>query len=211
MYLTRMKLDPAKRKTAIALVSPNLFHGAIEMSFEERTRKLWRIDNLNGNLYLLLLSRDKPDLTSAADQFGTDEGWRTLSYDKFLSEIKEGERRRFRLCANPVISSKKATAKGERGTVLAHVTTHWQKQWLIDRAEKNGFALLADDFTVVESKWISFSKKTNGGRPVTIHSVTFEGILTVTDKEKFCSALKDGIGRAKAYGMGLMTVMRKEA
>jgi CRISPR system Cascade subunit CasE len=38
-------------------------------------------------------------------------------------------------------------------------------------------------------------------------SVTFEGTLTVTDAEKFVEALKSGIGREKAYGHGMMTIM----
>lgn len=32
-YMSRMRLDPTKRKTMIALADPNLFHGAIEHAF----------------------------------------------------------------------------------------------------------------------------------------------------------------------------------
>ena len=42
---------------------------------------------------------------------------------------------------------------------------------------------------------------------MSILGATFEGILTVTDPELFCRALTEGIGRGKAYGMGMMTVM----
>lgn len=45
-------------------------------------------------------------------------------------------------------------------------------------------------------------------RVVTLLSVTFEGLLEVTDEELFKNMLINGIGRGKAYGMGLMTVMR---
>jgi len=38
-------------------------------------------------------------------------------------------------------------------------------------------------------------------------AVTYEGILTVTDKERFRKTLIEGIGREKAYGMGLLTVV----
>ena len=37
-------------------------------------------------------------------------------------------------------------------------------------------------------------------------SVTYEGVLTVVDAEIFKKALVNGIGREKAYGMGLLTV-----
>ena len=50
MYLTRIQLDLTKTKTMQALVAPKLFHGAIECAEPEgRTRKLWRLDTLNGN------------------------------------------------------------------------------------------------------------------------------------------------------------------
>ena len=38
-------------------------------------------------------------------------------------------------------------------------------------------------------------------------SVTFEGILTVTDAARFRETLTQGLGRGKAYGNGLMTVV----
>lgn len=38
--------------------------------------------------------------------------------------------------------------------------------------------------------------------------MTFEGVLTITEAELFRKALIDGIGRAKAYGCGLMTLAR---
>ena len=60
MYLSRAELDPTRRSTMIALTSPQKFHGAVENSFSgERRRRLWRLDSLNGKLYLLLLSEDQ--------------------------------------------------------------------------------------------------------------------------------------------------------
>ena len=35
---------------------------------------------------------------------------------------------------------------------------------------------------------------------------TFEGMLTVTDRDAFVHALTHGIGRAKGYGCGLLTI-----
>ena len=59
MYLTRVALDPRRRTTMIALSNPQQFHGAIERSYPgERRRRLWRLDTLRGNLYLLVLSED---------------------------------------------------------------------------------------------------------------------------------------------------------
>ena len=72
MYLSRAELDPTRRSTMIALTSPQKFHGAVENSFSgERRRRLWRLDRLNGKLYLLLLSEDAPELSGVVEQFGT--------------------------------------------------------------------------------------------------------------------------------------------
>lgn len=37
--------------------------------------------------------------------------------------------------------------------------------------------------------------------------MTYEGILKVCDEEKFKELLVAGIGRGKAYGMGLLTIV----
>ena len=45
---------------------------------------------------------------------------------------------------------------------------------------------------------------------VTLLSVAYEGLLTVTDAEAFRHTLTEGVGRGKAYGMGLLTIIRPE-
>lgn len=205
MYLSRMELDLTRRETMKALAAPSRFHGAIERAFSgERKRNLWRLDALNGRQYLLLLSMEPPDLTAAAAQFGfpsADLPWETRDYDPFLQRIKKGDRWQFRLTANPTVSR---TREGERGKVFAHITPHYQKQWLFGKSAQHGFALEEDAFQVVYSKWQRFPK--GGGPMVSILAVTFEGVLTVTDPDLLRRALTEGIGRGKAYGMGLLTL-----
>ena len=58
MYLSRVELDISKKQTQVALSARNKLHGAIENAFfcedDERLRNLWRIDKVNGKMYLLL-------------------------------------------------------------------------------------------------------------------------------------------------------------
>ena len=68
MYLSRAELDPTRRETMVALISPQKFHGAVENAFPgARRRRLWRLDRLNGKLYLLLLSEDAPELSGVVE------------------------------------------------------------------------------------------------------------------------------------------------
>ncbi len=217
MYLSRIELDTKSRETMRALASPNRFHGAVETSFVgERSRNLWRIDTLGDKTYLLLLSHDKPELEALASQFGYGS-YETRDYDKLLERITQGSRWRFRLVANPTFSKSQGQGCTEmhlRGKVIGCGTPEYQMKWLYNRAEKCGFHVRGyeettetDDFGVTKSRYLSFRKGSDNGRNIKILSVTFEGELTVTDAELFKSALCEGIGRGKAYGQGLLTVM----
>ena len=202
MYLSRVKLNTARTETMRALAAPNRFHGAIELSDEERTRKLWRLDTLKGEKYLLILTEGALNFTSVAEQFGYDDSYESKVYDSLLERITEGSRWQFRLVANPTIQNK------EKGKVLAHITTEHQENWFKNRAGKNGFELKDDEWLVTGSKWYMFRKKRNSPNTVKFLAATYEGILTVTDVDAFKNALINGIGREKAYGMGLLTITK---
>lgn len=177
MYLSRAELDPARRSTMIALTSPQKFHGAVENSFSgERRRRLWRLDSLNGKLYLLLLERVTP-----------------------------GSCWQFRLTANPTRTRKDPADPLARGALKPCYLEAEQEQWLLEQAGKHGFALTEGTFQVTRKQTCHFRK--NGKRPVTLLAVTYEGILQVTDPEAFREMLCQGIGRGKAYGLGLMTIL----
>ena len=206
MYLSRVQLAMDNRNTMLALADSNHFHGALESCFSyTESRKLWRIDNVNGTMYLLVLSQEEPNLSPFCKQFSpSQDSWETKDYTPLLENLKADTIWRFRLTSNPTISHR--TDKDKRGKVLAHITTEYQRKWLIERSEKNGFQLFENDFNVTGNKWQRFIKK--DGRYVTFLSVTYEGLLNIKDVDLFRKVLTEGLGRGKAYGMGLMTVMR---
>lgn len=208
MYLSRVELDTDRRSTMAALTSLQRLHGAVESAFSgERKRRLWRLDRLGGKLYMLIVSEDVPaDLTHIASQFGTGREAETKCYDALFERLKTGDRWHFRLTANPVHSRPDPKHPGERGKVDAHCSEQYQKKWLMDRAEKNGFSLSENDFMVTEIKWLRF-KKQEGDR-VTLLSVTYEGSLSIVDPKAFQQLLCNGIGKGKAYGLGMMTVVQ---
>lgn len=206
MYLTRIKLDMRNRKTVRALANPNLIHGALEKARPgERTRLLWRIDQMRGIYYLLILSPSPLETEALVNQFGFEgEEEEVKSYDPLLNNLKKGMRCRFRLSANPT-RSLSSGKYGERGKRAAHVSEKWQRSWMENQSVRHGFYLNPDHFRIVGSRWLNFSKK--DGSHVHLKEVVFEGILEITDPESFRSLLIDGLGRGKAYGMGLMTII----
>lgn len=205
MYLSRIKLNTSRSKTMQALAAPNLFHGAIEISEgSERTRKLWRVDTLHNEKYLLILSEKQLDFGSVAEQFGCNGEYESKCYDSFLERITNGSRWQFRLKANPTVE--KNEQRKTKGKILAHITPVFQMDWLKQRSAKNGFSFEDDECLVTGSQWYRFKKNRNSNNKVCLLSVTYEGILTVTDADAFRNALVKGIGREKAYGLGMLTI-----
>lgn len=194
-----------------ALSSPNILHGAVEQSFAGKdSRKLWRVDWLNDSCYLLVLSEKEPDFTHIVDQFGypsSKRSWETKNYNALLSRLQIGQEWHFRLRANPTRSSfnDKNKASG-RGKVFAHVTQEQQRQWLLLKSKSCGFKLEENDFEIVQTQWIKFSKGKDNNRQVTLRTASFEGKLTITNLKGFTDTLVSGIGRAKAYGCGMLTI-----
>lgn len=217
MYLSRIELNYRRRGTMDALASPHILHAAVESSFplcaKKESRNLWRIDKLGNSLYLLVLSWGKPDFLHIVEQFGwpgSEQTWETKSYFELMERIKEGQRWQFRLRANPVHSVKQVGGfenqePAKRGKVYAHVTVQQQEQWLLERSAKHGFHLQAGSFCVIQQEVRRFMRQR---KPVTLGIATFEGVLDVVNAPLFLQALTCGIGRAKAYGCGLLTIAR---
>jgi len=207
VYLSRVELDITNRNTLKALSNRNCFHAAIAYCFQGE-KVLWRLDCVKSKYYLLLVSRTKADLSHMQKEFGnSDTAFESLDYTTLFSRIAEGQDWHFRLAANPVKSCKTGENSKERGKTHAHVTVHHQQEWLKTRAPKYGFSVSDDNFKVVASEWITFKKRESKNKIILL-SVVFEGKLTVTDPSLFKQALQEGIGKGKAYGLGMISVAR---
>lgn len=105
------------------------------------------------------------------------------------------------LLAHPDYHSKAGYDQLESELTQAVATAN--HQWLADRANKHGFALGAVQATGY--RWNALPEKR---RDAGFSSLDYEGLLTVTDSERFVQALNCGIGPAKAFGCGLMLIRR---
>ena len=208
MYLTRVEIDTEDRRKVRNLTHLGAFHNWVERSFPEelvqgvRSRKLWRIDQIKGKKYLLILSETLPDI-KALEMYGKEGSVQCKNYDAYLQKLIEGERLRFRLVANPVHSVQQDL--GKRGVEKPHVTVQHQLEYLMERTEKNGFCIAEDEVRIVERGFEVFRKQ--GNKQVRVVKAAYEGVLTITDLERFRQVLVQGIGKKKAYGFGLLTVI----
>lgn len=208
MYLSRVEIDVNNRKKLKDLTHIGAFHNWVERSFPEefqekiRTRKLWRIDSLNGREYLLIVSEKKPDL-KILETYGVEGSAETKAYDNFLKSILGGKKYKFRVTLNPVVSEA-CGVNSKRGRVRP-VPNDKQLEFLWDRSEKNGFLLERENFYIVKREHIVLKKQNE--KDVNLSKAVYEGVLTVIDKSKFVDTLTLGFGKKKAYGFGMMTII----
>ncbi|WP_322354160.1 type I-E CRISPR-associated protein Cas6/Cse3/CasE [Paratractidigestivibacter sp.] len=232
MYITRMALNGARRSAMEIIASPNKMHAAVEASFPplaasnisgtdqdrgECGRTLWRIDPIPGegrNAWLYVVSPRRPDFTHLCEQAGwpVEGSWETKDYDRLLGSLDCGQLWQFRLKANPV--RKVFEDKGSRsdsslvGTLQGHVTVQQQMKWLLDRSDAHGFRVCMGSDGQPQATVSQRSKVTFGhsGSKVTLVTAVFDGALKIVDPGAFRKALCCGVGRAKAFGCGLMTI-----
>lgn len=228
MILSRLVMNPRSREAACDLADCQELHRTILSAFpaadsdspRERFGILFRVEYQAGGATIILVqSREMPNwdglprgyLSLAPESKDISESWNRLQRDIVL---------RFRLRANPTrkIGTKTgpdgAKSNGKRVEVR---TEDDQINWLRRKAADGGFEIVSvrtaaevpDVRVGDEGKIRGFrAHRTveNGKRPLTFASVLFEGKLRMTDAEKFRVTLEHGIGSAKAYGFGLLSI-----
>ena len=231
MYLTRFRINTARLDARRLLSSPQSMHAAVMSSFPEilptapeTPRVLWRADrNAAAEVLLYVVSPSRPDLTHLVEQAGWPAaaaagtpGWQTYGYAQFLDRLDKGSAWNFRLTANPVHSVRNVDGAPTKRT--AHINARHQLLWLLGRQDTSGFRILirpkAEQLTdhghehqvvVRDQRGMDFGKQGSKGR-VTLKAVTYDGRLEVTDPDALRRVLTSGLGKAKAYGCGLMTL-----
>ncbi len=185
-------------------------------------------------LSLYISSPVAPDPAGLVEQAGyeTQGGVVVKNYDGFLHKLKAGQDWGFRITVNPVYRRAEQINSRNRKKILGHITVDQQTQWFLDRVEAHGFEILKStqvggDLPVLEDESGSrvdgenlvvslvdrrlerFSRGSGEEKvQVTLQLATFQGTLRVKNPTALRSALINGIGRAKGYGAGLMTLAR---
>jgi len=220
MFLHRIHLDPRCREARRDLADPYQLHSTLCRAFSEPDKKcpegefLWRLEpetDPNGCPRILLQSRPLPDWSRIGLQGWLAQADPTIDLkDRLkLETLKTGQRFRFRLRANPCV-----TRNGKR---LGLMKVGAQEKWLARKGVQHGFLLpklapfnLSElpqervDVRISQEHMLRGTQ--HNGNGVRIYSVLYDGVLTVTDPEKFKTAMQSGIGHGKVMGLGLLSV-----
>jgi CRISPR system Cascade subunit CasE len=232
-YLSQVWLNPLRAQTQRMLRNPQVLHAAVlgGLSCQPVTeRVLWRVEHESPyRVGVLVLTESKPSWEHLVEQGGwpsADEPQALVRpYEPLLHRVVSGAQFAFRLRANPVGTTRHlakpsaaqqqslASAVRPRGIRVAHRTAAHQLAWLTARIERWGFEILETaagfpDVRLAARKRLVFGKSSRGDskRRVVIETATYEGRVRVIDEDAARASLLSGVGHARAYGCGLITL-----
>ena len=177
----------------------------------ERDFQFRRIDGSVPGYYLL----------SAVPPEAGSPGW-LIETKPFNPQIDEGDALAFELRANPVITRRGSDGKSRRHDVVcdalkaqsvadehgrADIERSAGLSWLARQGERHGFAFDPEMMRTgaYRQEWIRGSGKS---QDIRYSSLDYSGRLTVTDASAFLACVRNGLGKAKAFGCGLFLLRR---
>ncbi|MEX2480763.1 MAG: type I-E CRISPR-associated protein Cas6/Cse3/CasE [Gammaproteobacteria bacterium] len=177
---------------------------------DERTTMLWRHEE--GGIYYVL--GPKPELRSSLFDIETRP---------FEAALAPGDRLRFMLRVHATVDRRaggRATArrsdvvmdllssvpKDERSSLRLQKAHEAASGWMKRRGEADGFEL---EGVAVDSYKVQLLARERGRvRSHGIGVLDLQGLVAVTEPDRFIARLRTGFGRAKAFGCGLMLIRR---
>jgi CRISPR system Cascade subunit CasE len=229
VFLSRLRMSPdAARSPEYWRTFGSVYsiHQALWGLFSDgpdrRRDFLYRLDRKADGFQIFTLGPREP--------VDSDDFW-VIESKVFEPDLQAGDQLRFSLRVNPVVARKSPGEKrGHRHDVVmdAKWKLGWKSlqpearpplpdlicraggDWLEQRASHHGFAVDRERLLVDGYEIHRFSKSVTKGaeRPASISTLDFDGVLTVTDSQRFLSSIAAGIGPAKGLGCGLMMIAR---
>lgn len=207
MYLSRLILNPRSRRVQSELANSYEMHRTLSRAFAdgyEDDRVLFRVDldRRTGVPTVLVQSHHAPDWSVLPESAyllpGPSDNPASKPVDPAFAV---GQLLSFRLRANPV---RRDRASGDRQGLLQE---DQQRAWLDRKGETGGFRVVRCH--VIPEGLLSIRQRRAGSEhDVSLLSVRFEGLLQVTDPQALRRTLERGIGPAKGFGFGLLSLAR---
>jgi len=168
------------------------------LPYKDVARVLFRVEPEmgNGSALVLVQSTLEPDW----EMLKNDNRWVTAAQVKaFVPMFKRGYSLRFRLRANPVV-----TREGKRYGLIRDESL---LEWLSKKEQKLGARFKS--MTVIDEGYITGNKQNkNSQHHLNLKIARFEGMLEVIEPVAFSETVADGIGPAKAFGCGLLSLAK---
>ncbi len=214
MYLSRLILNPRCRRVQAEVARPYELHRTIMAAFPAELvpgseRVLFRLesDPRTGRLALLVQSWQAPDWSHlASPEFAgylLPAGAANPAVKPVDLRFSSGQILAFRLLANPTVKHDGArVGLGRQEDQIA---------WLQRKAGDAGFRVVAANTSNQGLMRQSLKKGDPLGQDrislkVTHLGVQFDGLLQVMDPARLLETIRDGVGSAKGFGYGLMSV-----
>lgn len=222
-YIYRILLkDDASRSPEFwdMIRNPYEVHRMVWRIFSDGTRKkrdfIYRMEVRGRSPLIYAVSESEPvDL----------DGIWEIDQKEYSPVLRTGQHLGFSLRANPVRTKRNEEGKHCRHDVVmdakkllqdsgcppdarpreADLVQQEGYNWLESRAERLGFSVERDLVRADGYRQHRFLKR-KGNRRVAISTIDFNGVLTVTDPDRFEKALFTGVGPAKSYGCGLLLI-----
>jgi len=222
VYLSLLRLEPRRRDVQHDLGNCYDMHRRVLSAFPDQSATihareqfgvLYRVEQGNDNVRVLVQSLHVPDWSRLPAGY-VAHAVAVKSVREAYESIRNGMELLFRLRANPVkrISDRNVTQDERwRGKRVELRREEDQLDWLQRKGEAAGFRLVAvrthPNVADVRLRDVAGTVVgISGARRLTFASVLFDGRLRVADADLFRQALEAGIGSAKAFGFGLLSV-----
>ena len=204
--LSILTLNPKSRQCRNDMRNAQSMHRRIMALFPHTPSKqarqelgvLWRIEP-NETPTLLLQSVREPNFGSLPDGYSDSHDHKNI--DNHLASLRNGQIVRYRAMLNPVRSSR---AGGRNSQTPIRFSEH--QRWWEDRSERIG--LVSVDAPVLIGQPAKHLNRNGVAPSVPIYSTRVDGIAEIADADNLRRAIESGVGRAKAWGCGLLTVAR---
>lgn len=234
LYLSRLVLDGGSRQVRRELAHPYEMHRSLMRGFPQSTTVARRAFGVLfraeagehcDHVIVYMQSFVVPDWSSIpVGEYFLREPEPPKDLSRACAKLKTGQVLRFRLRANPTrrIARPSPGQEGMKGKRVALLRLEEQAAWLARKGRERvngcpgGFELLTQDVFEPDGRRClipcvnicdegSRSGRRNGDT-LTHMSVLFDGILRITDADAFRATLASGIGPAKAFGFGLLSI-----